>query len=129
MACRLYQLCRQDVYKRQDMPHWHNLALIVVRFGGQAHGKGHRAYTCLLYTSVTGDVCFQFLAGQADDVAVGQRLFGDGGFCHHALLLDVYKRQSFAFSMSARSSLVVPSSNALKSGSLSNTQSQMASCS
>ncbi len=39
------------------------------------------------HLQVTGGVCLQFLAGQADDIAVGQCLFGDGGFRHHALLL------------------------------------------
>ena len=49
-----------------------------------AHGGG---VGIVEHLQVTGDVRLQFLAGQADDVAVGQCLFGDGGFCHHALLL------------------------------------------
>ena len=49
-----------------------------------AHGGG---VGIVEHLQVTGDIGLQFLAGQADDVAVGQCLFGDGGFCHHALLL------------------------------------------
>ena len=40
-----------------DMPHWHDLALVVVRFGGQAHGKGHRAYTAHEHDQHIQDLC------------------------------------------------------------------------
>ena len=40
-----------------DMPHRHDLALVVVRFGSQAHGKGHRAYTAHKHNQHIQDLC------------------------------------------------------------------------
>ena len=40
-----------------DMPHRHDLALVVVRFGGQAHGKGHRSHTTHEHDQHIQDLC------------------------------------------------------------------------
>ena len=48
-----------------------------------AHGGGVGVKQHL---QVSRSICLQLVAGQADDVAVGQGLFGNGSLGHHALL-------------------------------------------